>query len=84
MRVSGVSLGISSRENSVDKNKSANDLSTKTITLGVAMVHNVSSTTQHLISTVSLESLHYTSSTDGTKALHDDVEDCPCKGQFPC
>lgn len=83
MRVSGVSLGISSRKDSVNKDKSANNLSTKTITLGVAMVHRISSTTQHLI-TVLFESLHNSSTTDCTKALHHYVENSSCKRQFPC
>ncbi|GAV83875.1 LOW QUALITY PROTEIN: hypothetical protein CFOL_v3_27320, partial [Cephalotus follicularis] len=83
MRVSGISLGISCREYSVDKNKGANNLSTKTSTLGVSRGHNIGSTTQNLI-LAALESLDYTCTTDGTKALHNDVEDCPCKGQLPC
>ena len=83
MRVSGVSLGISSREDSVDKDKSANNLSSKAITLGVAMVHNVGSTTIALIKGWS-KTLHNPSSTDSSKALHDYVKHCPCKGQLPC
>lgn len=83
MRVSGASLGISGREDSVDKNKGANDLSTKAIALGVAMVHNVGSTIIDLVS-VLLEAPHDTSSTDGTKALHDDVKYSSCEGELPC
>ena len=83
VRVSGVSLGIRGREDSVDKNKGANDLSTKAIALGVAMAHKVGSTTIGLVQ-VLLEALHHTSSTDGPKALHDDVEQSSCEGELPC
>ena len=83
MRVSGTSLGISCREDSVNKDKGANDLSTKAITLGVAMVHNVGSTTQNLV-IVLVEALYNTSTTDGTKALHDYVEKSSCEGELPC
>ncbi|WVZ24502.1 hypothetical protein V8G54_003046, partial [Vigna mungo] len=43
VRISGVSLGISCRENGVDKNKSANNLSSKSITFSVSRVHKISS-----------------------------------------
>nr|GMD31606.1 hypothetical protein CFOL_v3_27320 [Ipomoea batatas] len=40
MGVSGISLGISCREYDIDKDEGSNDLSTKAITLGVAMSHH--------------------------------------------
>lgn len=72
--VSGVSLGISGRENSVDKNKGANNLSSKAITLGVSMTHKICSAFVQLIACISLKALHHTSTTDGSKTLHDNVE----------
>ena len=83
MRISGVSLGISGREDSVNKNKGSNNLSTKTITLGVAVSNNIGSTTQPLVVLWTFESLDNTSTTDGTKALHDHVEDSSCQGKLP-
>lgn len=77
MGVSCVPLSISGREDGVNKNKGPDDLSTKGITLGVAMSHGVSSTTQELIGSFTLKALHNTSPTDGTKALHHYVENCP-------
>lgn len=41
MGVSGTTFGISCRENSVDKNESTDNLSTKTIALGVTMGNDV-------------------------------------------
>jgi hypothetical protein len=84
MRVSSVSLGIGGREDSVDKNKGTDYLRTKAITLGVSMVHNISSATLKLVVVASLETLHYTSTTDCTKALHDDVKHSPCQRELPC
>lgn len=49
MRVSGASLSISGREDSVDKDKGADNLSAKAITLGVAMGYIISSTMQGVI-----------------------------------
>lgn len=83
MRVSGIPLGISGREDSVNKDKSANNLSPKAITLGVAMVNNIGSTSQKLI-LVLLEALHNTCTSNSTKGLHDYVENSSCKGEFPC
>ena len=83
MRVSSISLGISGREDSVNKDKGAYNLSTKAITLGVAMCHNIGPTTQHL-EWGRLEPLDHTSTTDGSKALHHHVEDGPSEGQLPC
>lgn len=73
MRISGISLGIGSRENSVHKNKSANNLSTKTITLGVSRIDGIGSTTKNLV-LMSLEPLNHTCPTYGAQALHYHVE----------
>jgi hypothetical protein len=44
MGVSGTPLGIRGREDSVDKNKSANNLSTKAITFGVTRTNHIGTT----------------------------------------
>ncbi|GAV56778.1 LOW QUALITY PROTEIN: hypothetical protein CFOL_v3_00320, partial [Cephalotus follicularis] len=82
MGVSGATLGISGRENSVHKNKGSKNLSTKAITLGVTRLNSVSSTTKKFESATTFETLHYTSTADCAKALHDHVKQCPCQ-QLP-
>ena len=83
MGVSGIPLGISGREDSVDKDKGAHNLSTQPITLCVARGHHIGPTTIGLIQAL-LEPFHHTSTTDGTQALHHHVEDGPGQGQLPC
>lgn len=82
MGVSGVSFGISGREDSVDKDEGANNLSTKAISLSVAMGNYVCTSTISLVGAL-LEAFHHTSTTDGTQALHHHVEDGPSQGQLP-
>nr|AFK33806.1 unknown [Medicago truncatula] len=83
VRVSCISLGISGREDSVDKNKSTNNLSSKTITLGVTRIHNICSTFVQLITSITFKALHYAGTTDSPKTLHYYVEYCSCQGQLP-
>lgn len=83
MGVSGAALGISGRENCVDKNKGANDLSTKPWSFGVAMGYRVGPATKHLEGAALLEALHYRRTGDRPKRLHDDVENRPCQRQLP-
>jgi len=82
MGVPGIPLGISGREDGVDQDEGANDLSAKAITLGVAGGDNIGTTTVAHVKPL-LEALHHSSSTDGTQALHDNVEDGPSQGQLP-
>lgn len=82
MGISCVPLGVSGREDGVDQDEGANDLSTKAIALGVAIGDNVGSTTVAHVKPL-LEALNYSSSTDCSKALHDHVEDGPGQGQLP-
>uniref|UniRef100_A0A8R7UYD4 Uncharacterized protein n=1 Tax=Triticum urartu TaxID=4572 RepID=A0A8R7UYD4_TRIUA len=64
MGVSGIPLGISSRENGVDQDEGANDLSAKAIALGVATGDYIGAATVAHVQTL-LEALHHSSSTDG-------------------
>ena len=82
MGVPGIPLGISGREDGVDQDEGANDLSTKAWSLGVAGGDNVGTTTVAHVKSL-LEALHHSSSTDSTEALHDYVEDGPSQGQLP-
>jgi hypothetical protein len=83
MGVSSVSLGISGREDCVNKDKGANNLSTKAITLSVAMMHIVHSSKESLVWSL-LETLDNSSTADGTKTLHHYVKESPDQGQLPC
>jgi len=65
MRVTSVSLGISGREDGVNKDKGSNNLSSKTTSFGVAMSYGVGSTSQSLV-LLWLEPLDHTSSTDSS------------------
>ena len=82
MGVPGIPLGISGREDGVDQNEGANDLSTKAIALGVATGNYIGTTTVAHVEPL-LEALHHSSSTDGPKALHNYVEDGPGQRQLP-
>ena len=83
MWVSGASFGIGGREDSVDKHKGPNDLSTKTITLGVAVGYNIGSATQGGVLVLTLETFHHTGTTDGSETLHHHVEHGSCQWKFP-
>ena len=84
MGVSGATLGVSGGEDGVDKDKGANNFSTKTTALGVAMGYTVGATTVQLEEMVLvLKSFHHGSSGYGAKGLHDDVEHRPSQGQLP-
>ena len=61
------------REDGVDEDEGANDLSAKAITLGVTVAH-----VKPL-----LEALNHPNSTDRPKSLHYNVEDGPRQGQLP-
>ena len=83
MRVSGVTFGIGGGENGVNKDESANNLSTKTITLGVTRGNKVGTTIQRTVFCFPLETLHHASATNSTQALHHDVENRPGQRQLP-
>ena len=83
VRVSSVSLGISGGEDGVNKNKGANNLSSKAITLGVSMAHKIRSTFEQLIPCIPLKPLDHTSTTDSSKTLHHNVEHGSRQGQLP-
>lgn len=82
MRVSGISLGIGSGENGVDKNKRTNDLGAKTAALGVARGDEVSAA-ELLHVGGALESLHNAGAADSAEALHYDVEYSSGERQLP-
>ena len=82
MRISGVSLGIGGREDGVDEDEGADDLSAKAGALGVAIGDNVSTTALDLVDG-GLETLDNTSTADGTQGLHHNVENCSGQRQFP-
>lgn len=82
MRVSGAALGISGGEDGVDEDEGADDLSAETVALGVTAVDVVGATAVGHVGTL-LEALDNTRTADGTKALHHDVEHCPCQRQLP-
>lgn len=82
MGVSGATLGVSGRENGVDKDEGANDLSAKAVTFGVTSGYEVSSSVVSLVD-VLLEALHHSSPANGTKTLHHYVEHCPSQRQLP-
>jgi hypothetical protein len=82
MGIPRVPLGVSGREDGVDQDEGANDLSTKAIALGVAAGNYVSTTAFAHVKPL-LEALNHSSSTYFPKALHDHVEDGPCQGQLP-
>ena len=73
MGVSGISLSISCRENSVDKNKSADNLGSKGGAIGVAGGHKIDSAAGRL-EVMSLNRLHQAGAGDGAEALHYHVE----------
>lgn len=83
MGIPGISLGISGREDSVDKHKGANNLCSKAITLGISMADGIGSTTKPLV-LVFLEALHHSSTTDGSQALHYHVKHSPGQRELPC
>lgn len=83
MRVPGAPFGISGRENCVDKNKSTNNLGTKTITLGVAMSYDVGTAGEPPVLAGTHETLYNASTTDGSQTLHHHVEKCTCQRQLP-
>jgi len=76
MGIPGISLGISGREDSVDKHKGANNLCSKAITLGISMTDGIGSTTKPLV-LVFLEALYHSSTTDSSQALHYHVKTQP-------
>ena len=82
MRVPSIPLGIGGREDGVDKNEGAHDLSTQAITLGVASGHHVCSTAVALVEPLP-KPLHHTSTADGTQALHHHVEESSVQGELP-
>jgi hypothetical protein len=82
MRIPRIPLGVGGREDGVDQDEGANDLSAKTIALGVAIGNYVGTTTVAHVKPL-LEALNDSSSTDCPKALHDYVEDGPRQGQLP-
>lgn len=71
--VSGATLGISCGEDGVNKHESADDFSTKAITLGVTRTDGVGPAARSLVEAL-VESLHHTRTADGPQALHYHVE----------
>jgi len=74
MRISGIPLGISGREDSVYQNKGANDLSTQSSTCTVPISEGISPTTILVVVRL-LEGLHQPNSTDSPQALSHHVHD---------
>lgn len=81
--ISGISLGISGRKDSVDKHKGANNLSSKAWSLGISWAYGIGSTTKPLVLAL-LEALYHSSTTDSSQALHYDVEHRPGERELPC
>jgi hypothetical protein len=67
--ISGISLGVGGRENSVDKHEGANNLGAKAITLGISGADGIGTTTKPLVLAF-LEAFYYTSTADGSQTLH--------------
>ena len=82
MGVTGVSLGISGREDSVHQHKGAHNLSTQAIALGVAMGNGVSPPSVGLVE-AGLEGFHDASPADGPQALANHVENGTRQGHLP-
>jgi len=74
MGISGIPLGISGREDSVDQNKGANDLSTQSSTRAVPISQGISPTTIPVVVRL-LEGLDQPNSTDSSQALSHHVHD---------
>ena len=83
MRVSGISFRICGRENGVNQHKGAHNLSSKPVSLGVAMGHTVG-TTAHALVKCRLEAFHNPRPTNGSQALTHDVEHQPWKCHLSC
>lgn len=83
MGVSGVSLRVSGRENSVDKNEGADDLSRQSGALAVPRGQGISSTTILVVQGL-LEGLHQPYTTDSTQTLCYYVEHSPEERHLAC
>ena len=83
MRVSGAALGVSGREDGVNKDESADDLCTEAAALGVAVCDHVGTAALGHVERL-MKPLDHTSTANGPQALHRHVEHCPCQRQFPC
>lgn len=81
MGVSGIPLCISGKEDIAYKDKGAYNLSTKAITLGVAMVHYIGPTFEPLVWHLH-EPFHHTCPTDGPKALHHHIQSALVRDNF--
>jgi hypothetical protein len=79
--VTSIALSVSSRENSVYKDKGANNLSTQSISFGVSRSHDIGPTTISIVDAL-LEALHDSSTANCSKALHDHVEYSPVQGKL--
>lgn len=82
MGVSGVALGIGGRENSVNKNKSANNLGAETVAFGVSGVDNVGAAALGVVQGFS-EPLHHSGTANRPKTLHHNVVHQSRKRHFP-
>lgn len=82
MRITGAALGISGGEDSVNKHKSANYLSTQCGALVVTLLHEISSTSESVVVTLH-EGFHQTNTTDSTQTLCHHVRNSSNQGQLP-
>ena len=76
MRVTCTSLGVSCREDSVNKHKSANDLSTQSCACAVPVSHCVSTTSKRVVVWLH-EGLDQANTTDCAQALSHHVAHGP-------
>lgn len=83
MGVPSIALRISGRENSVNQDESANDLSRQPHAFSVAVSHRVGSASIFVVVGF-LERLHQPTSAYGSQTLGHHVENCPRQGHLPC
>lgn len=81
MGISGITLGISGGENSVDKNKSANNLSSKPSSFAVSWPNGVGSAAEHFVLSF-FKCLHHPSAAYGSQTLHYHVKHSSDKRQL--
>ena len=82
MGVSCIPLGISCRENSVDKNKGADNFSCQTGSSAVSFREAVGSSSILIVVRL-LECLHQSTSTDGSQTLSNHVQYGSDQGHLP-
>lgn len=82
MGVSGISLGIGGRENSVDQNKCSNNFSGQTNALAIAILKLVYSPVEVPKQSL-LEPLHHPHTANGSQTLRHHVQQCPEQRHSP-